>query len=84
MKDSPEKISPLRRRMIEDMRMRKLSTKTPARRFVPYGTSLDIRVARRTRRVPRIFGVTSFTALIAASPRLRSTRRSRDCGSSSK
>ena len=25
MKDSPEKISPLRRRMIEDMRMRKLS-----------------------------------------------------------
>jgi integrase/recombinase XerD len=28
MKDSPEKISPLRRRMIEDMRMRKLSTKT--------------------------------------------------------
>jgi site-specific recombinase XerD len=28
MKDSPERISPLRRRMIEDMRMRKLSTKT--------------------------------------------------------
>ncbi len=28
MKDSPEKISPLRRRMIEDMRMRKLSGKT--------------------------------------------------------
>jgi hypothetical protein len=28
MKDSPEKISPLRRRMIEDMRMRKLSAKT--------------------------------------------------------
>jgi integrase/recombinase XerD len=28
MKDSPEKVSPLRRRMIEDMRMRKLSTKT--------------------------------------------------------
>jgi hypothetical protein len=28
MKDSPEKISPLRRRMIEDMRMRKPSTKT--------------------------------------------------------
>ena len=28
MNDSPEKISPLRRRMIEDMRMRKLSTKT--------------------------------------------------------
>jgi hypothetical protein len=28
MKDSPEKISPLRRRMIEDMRMRKSSTKT--------------------------------------------------------
>jgi site-specific recombinase XerD len=28
MKDSPEKISPLRRRMIEDMRMRKLSDKT--------------------------------------------------------
>jgi Phage integrase, N-terminal SAM-like domain len=28
MKDSPEQISPLRRRMIEDMRMRKLSTKT--------------------------------------------------------
>jgi integrase/recombinase XerD len=28
MKDSPEKISPLRRRMIEDMRMRKLSTHT--------------------------------------------------------
>ena len=28
MKDSPEKISPLRRRMIEDMRMRKLSTQT--------------------------------------------------------
>lgn len=25
MKDSPEKISPLRRRMIEDMRMRKLA-----------------------------------------------------------
>ena len=28
MKDSPEKISPLRRRMIEDMRMRKLSAQT--------------------------------------------------------
>ena len=28
MKDLPEKISPLRRRMIEDMRMRKLSAKT--------------------------------------------------------
>jgi hypothetical protein len=28
MKDSPEKISPLRRRMIVDMRMRKLSTMT--------------------------------------------------------
>ncbi len=28
MKDSPEKISPLRRRMIEDMRMRKLSAGT--------------------------------------------------------
>jgi integrase len=28
MKDSPEQISPLRRRMIEDMRMRKLYTKT--------------------------------------------------------
>jgi integrase/recombinase XerD len=28
MKNSPEKMSPLRRRMIEDMRMRKLSTKT--------------------------------------------------------
>jgi integrase/recombinase XerD len=28
MNDSSEKISPLRRRMIEDMRMRKLSTKT--------------------------------------------------------
>jgi integrase/recombinase XerD len=28
MKDSPEKISPLRRRMIEDMRMRRLSAKT--------------------------------------------------------
>jgi integrase/recombinase XerD len=28
MKDSAEKISPLRRRMIEDMRMRKLSTQT--------------------------------------------------------
>ena len=28
MKDSPEKISPLRRRMIEDMRMRKLATHT--------------------------------------------------------
>src|ERR1700728_2159881 len=28
MNDSPERISPLRRRMIEDMRMRKLSTKT--------------------------------------------------------
>ena len=28
MNDSPEKISPLRRRMIEDMRMRKLSLKT--------------------------------------------------------
>jgi site-specific recombinase XerD len=28
MKDSPEKISPLRRRMIEDMRVRKLSPKT--------------------------------------------------------
>src|ERR1700675_3384799 len=28
MKDSPEKISPLRRRMIEDMRMRKMSSKT--------------------------------------------------------
>jgi len=28
MKDSPEKISPLRRRMIEDMRLRKLVTKT--------------------------------------------------------
>jgi site-specific recombinase XerD len=28
MKDSPEKISPLRRRMIEDMRMRKLSAHT--------------------------------------------------------
>jgi len=26
MKDSPEKIFPLRRRMIEDMRMRNLST----------------------------------------------------------
>jgi hypothetical protein len=32
MKDSPEKISPLRRRMIEDMRMRKMSTKTAAMR----------------------------------------------------
>ena len=31
MKDSPEKISPLRRRMIEDMRMRKLATKTQGR-----------------------------------------------------
>src|SRR5260221_12393883 len=28
MNDSPERISPLRRRMIEDMRMRKLSAKT--------------------------------------------------------
>jgi hypothetical protein len=28
MKDSPEKISPLRRRMIEDMRMRKLAAQT--------------------------------------------------------
>jgi site-specific recombinase XerD len=28
MKDSPEKVSPLRRRMLEDMRMRKLSTGT--------------------------------------------------------
>jgi integrase/recombinase XerD len=28
MKDSREKISPLRRRMIEDMRLRKLMTKT--------------------------------------------------------
>jgi integrase/recombinase XerD len=28
MNDSPERISPLRRRMIEDMRMRQLSTKT--------------------------------------------------------
>src|ERR1700694_3599455 len=28
MNDSPERISPLRRRMIEDMRMRKLATQT--------------------------------------------------------
>ena len=28
MNDSSERISPLRRRMIEDMRMRKMSTKT--------------------------------------------------------
>ena len=48
MKDSPEKISPLRRRMIEDMRMRKLSTKTQStyiravRHFVGYlGRSPD-------------------------------------------
>jgi hypothetical protein len=34
MNDSPERISPLRRRIIEDMRMRKLSSKTqiPTRR----------------------------------------------------
>jgi len=84
MKDSAEKISPLRRRMIEDMRMRKLSTKTQStyiravRHFAGYlGRSPDTASAED-------FGVTSFTALIAASPRLRSTRRSRDCGSSSK
>jgi integrase/recombinase XerD len=48
MNDSPEKISPLRRRMIEDMRMRKLSTKTqsgyirPVRHFAGYlGRSPD-------------------------------------------
>jgi integrase/recombinase XerD len=49
MNDSPEKISPLRRRMIEDMRMRKLSTKTQdtyiraVRHFAGY---LDGRSAR--------------------------------------
>jgi hypothetical protein len=48
MKDSPEKISPLRRRMIEDMRMRKLSAGTQSgyiravRRFAGYlGRSPD-------------------------------------------
>ncbi len=57
MKDSPEKISPLRRRMIEDMRMRKMSTKTQSmciravRHFAGYlGRSPDTASAEDLRR----------------------------------
>src|SRR5258708_9494875 len=57
MKDSPEKMSPLRRRMIEDMRMRKMSTKTQStyiravRHFAGYlGRSPDTASAEDLRR----------------------------------
>src|SRR5260370_2005797 len=57
MNDPHEKISPLRRRMIEDMRMRKLSTKTQStyiravRHFAGYlGRSPDTASAEDLRR----------------------------------
>jgi len=84
MKDSPEKISPLRRRMIEDMHMRKLCTKTQStyiravRHFAGYlGRSPD--TAK-----DETFAVISCIALTAASRRSRSTPRSRDLGFSSR
>ena len=55
MKDSTREISPLRHRMIEDMRMRKLSTKTQTVPiFAPCGTSPGTWVARPTRQRLRI------------------------------
>jgi len=57
MNDSSERISPLRRRMIEDMRMRKMSTKTQGtyiravRHFAGYlGRSPDTASAEDLRR----------------------------------
>jgi hypothetical protein len=59
MKDTSEKISPLRRRMIEDMRMRKLSAKTQSgyiravRHFSGWlGRSPDTASAEDLRRYP--------------------------------
>jgi hypothetical protein len=78
MTESTQGISVLRQRMIEDMRMRKLSPKTQAtyirsvRRLPP--TSADHRILPRS----RIYATTSCIWSIRVRHRFLSTRPSRD------
>ena len=85
MKDSPEKISPLRRRMIEDMQMRKLATHTQSgyirtvRHFAGYlGRSPDTATDEDLRRyqlhcVDRGVSPTTLNATITTGPRSDNT-----------
>ena len=76
-------ISPLRRRMIEDMAIRKLGAKTQhdyvqrVKDFAVFSADHRIRPARK------MFVAISFTSRRAERTRRRSMRQSRRCGSSS-
>ena len=54
-------MSPLRRRMIEDMTIRKFAPKTQHDYLQRVKNFTIILVARPTRQVPRTCGITSFT-----------------------
>ena len=54
-------MSPLRRRMIEDMTIRKFAPKTQHDYLQRSRTSRPILAARPTRRVPKTCGTTNFT-----------------------
>ena len=54
-------ISPLRRRMIEDMTIRKFASKTQHDYLQRVKNSRPILVARPTRQVPKTCGATNFT-----------------------
>ena len=79
MNESTQGISPLRQRMIEDMRMRKLAPKTQDAyiRAVRQFTGLSA-AARPIPPRSRICATTSCIWSIRASRRSRSTPRSRD------
>ena len=78
MGQSTQTISVLRHRMIEDMRMRKLSPKTQSSYIRACGSLRNTSAARPTPPPLRICAAISCTWSIRASRRFRSMRRSPD------
>jgi len=76
MTSSTQGISELRQRMIDDMRMRKLSEKTQSAYIRAVWQLAGFSSARRTRPAKRICGAISCIWSIMAARRSRSMRRS--------
>ena len=76
MDSSLHGITPLRQRMIDDMRMRKLAEKTQSHYFAPCDSWPRSLGARLTRPLSRICGATNCTWSISALRRCRSMLRS--------
>ena len=76
MNSSTPGVTPLRQRMIDDMRMRKLEPKTQAGYCAQFASSPSSSSARPTPPPSRICGASSCTWSITAPRRSRSTRRS--------